>query len=154
AGGFVGRKAPSAAPLLITLDSNVGRPIFQQIFDGIREAILTGRLKRGQQVPSTRLLAGELGIARSTVVLAYEHLVAEGYLGATTGAGSFVLYGPADLPPRRPASRTHAHAARSGPRTLARRVAPYCNASLGAPQVMRAPVPFRVGEPALDAFPA
>ena len=150
----MGRKAPSAAPLLITLDLDVGRPIFQQIFDGIRDAILTGRLKRGQQVPSTRLLAGELGIARSTVVLAYEHLVAEGYLGATTGAGSFVLYGPPDFPPRRPASRAHVHPMRSGPRTLARRVAPYCSASLGAPQVTRSPVPFRIGEPALDAFPA
>jgi len=74
----VGRKAPSAAPLLITLDQQSGRPIFQQVFDGVRDAILTGRLRRGQQVPSTRLLAGELGIARSTVVLAYEHLVAEG----------------------------------------------------------------------------
>lgn len=150
----MGRKAPSAAPLLITLDTDAARPIFQQIFDGIRDAILTGRLKRGQQVPSTRLLASELGIARSTVVLAYEHLVAEGYLGATTGAGSFVLYGQPDLPPRRPALRAHPRSARSGPRALARRVAPYCGANLGAPQVARSPVPFRIGEPALDAFPS
>ena len=150
----MGRKAPSAAPLLITLDPKTARPIFQQVFDGIRDAILTGRLKRGQQVPSTRLLAGELGIARSTVVLAYEHLVAEGYLGATTGAGSFVLYGLPDLPPRRPSSRPQTKPARSGARPVARRVAPYCNASLGAPQVTRSPVAFRIGEPAIDAFPA
>jgi GntR family transcriptional regulator/MocR family aminotransferase len=149
----VGRKAPSAAPLLITLDQQARRPIFQQVFDGIRDAILTGRLKRGQQVPSTRLLAGELGIARSTVVLAYEHLVAEGYLGATTGAGSFVLHGLPDLPPRRPASDT-TRPTRTAPRAVARRIAPYCGANLGAPQVSRSPVAFRIGEPAIDAFPA
>jgi len=40
--------------------------------------ILTGRLKSGDPVPGSRALAAQLGVSRNTVIIAYEHLVAEG----------------------------------------------------------------------------
>jgi GntR family transcriptional regulator/MocR family aminotransferase len=63
--------------------------------DGLRTAIQARRLAAGTQLPSTRALAGDLGLARGTVVAAYDQLVAEGYLIARQGAGTVV----ADLGP-------------------------------------------------------
>jgi GntR family transcriptional regulator / MocR family aminotransferase len=60
----------------------------------LRDAIRTRRLAVGQRLPSTRALAGDLGIARGTVVAVYEQLAAEGWLEARQGAGTRV----ADLP--------------------------------------------------------
>lgn len=59
-----------------------------------------GSLPAGARLPPTRALAGELGVARQTVVLAYERLAAEGYVRARTGSGTYVA---ADLPDAAPA---------------------------------------------------
>ena len=56
----------------------------------LREAIRSGRLDPGRTLPSTRALAADLGLARSTVVSAYEQLCAEGYLHAEHGSGTRV----------------------------------------------------------------
>jgi GntR family transcriptional regulator/MocR family aminotransferase len=58
--------------------------------DALRAAIRTGRLAAGTRLPSTRALAGDLGLARGTVVEAFAQLVAEGYLDARHGAGTWV----------------------------------------------------------------
>ena len=63
-------------------------PIYQQLADWFRRAIAEGRLRPGQRVPSTRALAGELGVSRLPVLGAYEQLHAEGYLESFTGAGT------------------------------------------------------------------
>ena len=65
-------------------------PLYRQIYDAVRSAILDGRLRGGLRLPSTRLLAQELGVSRNIVVLAFEQLLAEGYLEAKTGAGTSV----------------------------------------------------------------
>ena len=70
-------------------------PLFRQIYAQIRVAILGARLKPGAKLPSTRALAAELGVARASVVLAYEQLLAEGYATGRIGAGTFVS---SDLP--------------------------------------------------------
>jgi GntR family transcriptional regulator / MocR family aminotransferase len=57
-----------------------------QVHRAVRERILAGQLAAGQRLPSTRALAASLGIARSTVVHAYERLRAEGFLEAATGS--------------------------------------------------------------------
>ncbi|MGH3440397.1 MAG: GntR family transcriptional regulator, partial [Sciscionella sp.] len=54
--------------------------------EAIRGAINSGRLAKGDALPSTRSLAGDLGIARGTVSTAYAQLVAEGYLATAQGA--------------------------------------------------------------------
>jgi GntR family transcriptional regulator/MocR family aminotransferase len=99
----------SAAALLV-LDRGAG-DLEGQVYRAIRERILLGRLQPGQSLPSTRALASSLGVARSTVVHAYDRLKAEGYLDASAGAASRVaaiatpvLAGgspkaPADVPP-------------------------------------------------------
>jgi GntR family transcriptional regulator/MocR family aminotransferase len=63
--------------------------------NGLRAAIQSRRLAAGSMLPSTRALARDLGIARGTVVAAYDQLVAEGYLLTRHGAGTLV----ADLGP-------------------------------------------------------
>lgn len=65
-------------------------PIYQQIYEGLRQSILTRRLAAGIKLPSTRDLALELGVSRTVVVLAYEHLLAEGYATGKTGSGTYV----------------------------------------------------------------
>lgn len=71
----------------------------QAVFDRLRQAILTGTLPAGSRLPPTRALAEELGVARQTVVLAYERLAAEGYVRARTGSGTYVA---SDLPDAAP----------------------------------------------------
>jgi len=73
-------------------------PRGRRLVDALREAILSGGLVTGTRLPSSRLLAGQLRIARGTVVAAYEELVSEGYCEARVGAGTFVAV---TSPPRR-----------------------------------------------------
>jgi GntR family transcriptional regulator / MocR family aminotransferase len=72
-----------------------GRPLYRQIYEAIRTAILSGEFKPGKRLAATRALAKELGVSRTTVLNAYEQLFAEGYLDGKTGAGTFVA---AELP--------------------------------------------------------
>jgi GntR family transcriptional regulator/MocR family aminotransferase len=71
----------------------------QAVFDRLRLGILAGTLPVGARLPPTRALAEELGVARQTVVLAYERLASEGYVRARTGSGTFVA---AELPDAAP----------------------------------------------------
>src|SRR4029453_7930914 len=64
--------------------------IHRQVYEGLRQAILDGRLRPGQRVPSTRGLAAELGVSRLPVLSAYDQLLHEGYLDGRTGSGTFV----------------------------------------------------------------
>ena len=72
----------------VSLDSPGDRTA--RIYTALREAILDGRLARGDRVPATRDLARQLGVARGTVTSAYDRLVAEGFLESRTGSGTFV----------------------------------------------------------------
>jgi GntR family transcriptional regulator/MocR family aminotransferase len=66
------------------------RPVVRQIYGQVRGAILEGALASGARLPSSRDLAGRLGVARASVVSAYEQLTAEGYIESRVGAGAFV----------------------------------------------------------------
>ncbi|MDO6434962.1 winged helix-turn-helix domain-containing protein [Flavitalea sp. BT771] len=74
----------------IRIDRKVRRPAYQQLYDGIRLAILEGRLRPGDRLPATRLIAEELGVSRNIVVMAFEQLGMEGYIRGKSGSGSFV----------------------------------------------------------------
>src|SRR5262245_27841678 len=76
--------------LPITLDQRLQTPLHKQLYDELRRAILTGRLKPGERVPSTRGLSLSLGVSRTTVTQSYEQLLSEGYLRTETGSGTFV----------------------------------------------------------------
>jgi GntR family transcriptional regulator/MocR family aminotransferase len=64
--------------------------LYQQVYQALREAILTGHLAAGVRLPSTRVLARELGVSRNTVLLAYNQLLAEGYVVGQVGSGTYV----------------------------------------------------------------
>jgi GntR family transcriptional regulator / MocR family aminotransferase len=70
-------------------------PIQQQIARQVREFVLNGRLKPRAKLSSSRALAEQLGVARATVVEAYEQLAGEGYIETRTGSGTTVA---AELP--------------------------------------------------------
>jgi GntR family transcriptional regulator / MocR family aminotransferase len=70
-----------------------GEPLFRQVYSGIRQAVLTGAVSPGSRLPSTRDLAEQLGISRTVVLLAYEHLLAEGFVEGRGGSGTFVSEG-------------------------------------------------------------
>jgi len=75
----------------ISLDENrASAPLYRQIYETIRNAILSGEFEPGRRLPATRLLADQLSVSRMTVVNAYEQLFAEGYLEGKTGAGTYV----------------------------------------------------------------
>jgi GntR family transcriptional regulator/MocR family aminotransferase len=74
----------------IMLDEKSPLPLYRQIYEAIRHAILSGHLRSTTPLPATRRLSKELGISRMTVINAYDQLFAEGYLEAKTGAGTFV----------------------------------------------------------------
>ncbi|MBL6080940.1 PLP-dependent aminotransferase family protein [Belnapia sp. T18] len=88
--------------LLIPIDRAASAPVLRQVYLGLRRAILSGAIPAGGRLPPTRALAARLGIARNSVVAAYEQLLAEGFIEGRVGAGSFVsrdLPEPLDLPP-------------------------------------------------------
>lgn len=85
-----GRRAPDAPDLLLPLDPSAARPLYGQVYDGLREAIILGRVAAGARLPSTRALAADLGVARNTVALAFEQLRTEGYLVGRRGGGTRV----------------------------------------------------------------
>src|ERR1700735_5421188 len=74
----------------IAIDHRTKTPMYRQLYDWFRKAIIDGRLRPGQRVPSTRGLALELKISRIPVVNAYEQLLAEGYFETFVGAGTCV----------------------------------------------------------------
>ncbi len=67
-----------------------GATLLRWLYDGIRTGIIEGRLAPGARLPSTRTIARQNGLARGTVVAAFDHLVAEGYLEGAVGNGTFV----------------------------------------------------------------
>jgi GntR family transcriptional regulator/MocR family aminotransferase len=99
------RKKPASAALpMIAIDRASRKPLHRQIYDSLRAMILDHRLPPGQQIPSSRALAEELGISRIPVLGAYAQLLAEGYLESRIGAGTFVATSLApEIPVARPA---------------------------------------------------
>jgi GntR family transcriptional regulator/MocR family aminotransferase len=93
--------APKARPLHTTATLELGidrtddEPFQSQIARQVRKLVLSGRLKPGAKLPSSRALGEQLGVARATVVDAYEQLIGEGYLETRLGSGTTVA---AELP--------------------------------------------------------
>ncbi len=127
-----------AAPLLLPLDFDARDPLHRQIYDGVRSGILVGRFAAGMRLPSSRVLAAELGVARNTVVRAFDQLTAEGYVGARGSGGTRVRAAFPDSLISVNASR-RAKPGRTG-------------APTAPPDVDAAP--FALGMPAIDAFPS
>ncbi|MGY4647648.1 GntR family transcriptional regulator [Mycobacterium sp. URHB0021] len=91
--------------LLITLDRAHSEPLHRQLADGLRDAIRTDRLAPQSRLPSTRVLAADLGVSRRLVVDAYSQLVAEDFLFSRHGSGTRVATVDAVRTPGAAASR-------------------------------------------------
>ncbi len=76
--------------MIIIIDQNDSRPIYQQIADEIRLLIARGELTENATLPAVRQLAGDLGVNLNTVATAYRELQAEGLLAIKHGAGAVV----------------------------------------------------------------
>ena len=84
------KSSPEISLTFIKLDANAAKPLYRQICQQIREAVLNGMLKHGDRMPATRMLAKDLQISRNSVVQAFEQLTLEGYLNSKTGAGTYI----------------------------------------------------------------
>ena len=130
--------------------------LYQALYAHMREAILSGELKGGLKLPSTRTLANELNISRNTVLNAYRQLLTEGYLEARAGSGTFVadvlpetlLTAPRQSKPKAaPAQKT------DSPRVRFSEHAQAQIAIAQPPSNGKLPRPFLAEAPALDVFP-
>lgn len=101
-----------ARMLAFPIDRDSDVPLHRQVYQRIRDAILSGRLTAGTRLPSTRALATELGVSRNTALGAFEQLTAEGFLEGRIGSGTRVARTlTADLVSRR---RGRSHTAPGG----------------------------------------
>lgn len=100
-------------PFPIDFETSARASLQERICDGIRGAILARTLTSGTRLPSSRDLAEAISVSRNTVVLAYDRLVAEGYIELRGGVGTFVSK---ELPEEcfRPVAATHCDLPRSG----------------------------------------
>src|SRR5262249_5480608 len=129
------------------VDRKSATPLFHQIYLQIRSAVVSRTLAPGLRLPSTRELASRLGVARASVVSAYEQLVAEGYITGRARSGTLVS---ADLP---------APIGRHVPAIRVRRAAGLPPASLRFRRLLRVrrfpaeaeAVPFNMGRTLVDA---
>ncbi len=146
------KKEPTALIPIIGIDRRAKRPLHRQIYDSFRNAILSGELASGQQVPSTRLLAKELGISRIPLIAAYEELLSEGYVESRKGSGTYVSRSlPEKLTMCEP-STARGQTARTSARPLSLRSSVF-------PTIERPPWfvgkgAFSIGQPAFEHFPA
>lgn len=80
---------------LFHIDPNVKVPIYQQLVDGIRSNIKSGRMPEGTRLPTVRELADMLQVAQGTIKRTYDELEQEGLIKKAQGRGTFVCYSPA-----------------------------------------------------------
>jgi GntR family transcriptional regulator / MocR family aminotransferase len=135
---------------MIAIDRKSPRPLHKQIYDAYRVAVVDGTLRPGHRVPSSRELAGELGVSRFPVVNAYAQLLAEGYFTSRAGSGTVVSH---LLPERFVGSKPSIDRApsRSEPRTIAKSMANL--PPFQRPSWLQGRGAFRVGQVASEEFP-
>ena len=135
----------------IAVDRKAPKPLHRQIYNAYRTAIVDGSLRPGQRIPSTRVLASEIGVSRFPVLNAYAQLLAEGYFESRVGAGTIVSSSLLDQFTASAPTGARLAATRSGSRPVARR-------SSILPRLERPPWllrwgAFGVGQVAFDQFP-
>jgi GntR family transcriptional regulator/MocR family aminotransferase len=138
----------TALPTL-ALDRDSGIPIYRQLYEAYRQAILAGQLRKDAQLSSTRELAIELRISRHSVMNAFDQLLAEGYIRGDPGSGTFVqagFLGDTDLHDKGKSRCQELPGDVLSREAIRIAKAPHMPAS-------SPPIPFRRGLPAVDKFP-
>lgn len=124
-------------------------PLFQQVYRGLRDRILSGAFPAGSKLPSTRALAEEFGVSRTVVVVAYEQLLAEGFAVGRAGSGTYVS--AAMVKPEARKSEFSVDLRLSGFGRAARRASPKLRAYQGRRRTF--PYNFAYGRSDVDTFP-
>ncbi|MEP4036357.1 PLP-dependent aminotransferase family protein [Pseudophaeobacter sp.] len=133
-----------------SIDRAASTPVFEQICAAIRLRAASGDMASGSKLPPTRVFATELGVSRSTIVTAYEQLVAEGYLSSQQGSGyRLCAAGEVELT-QRPARAKPETTTRSGAAAVSHRAQNTSNRPKTEEPVVR---PFRAGTPDMRLFP-
>lgn len=93
---------PDAPLLKLDIETDASTALFQQIYDELRLRIVTRQFIPGERLPPTRKLAEELSVSRTTIVTAYDQLIAEGFVESRAGSGIYVSdIGEVELPPEK-----------------------------------------------------
>jgi GntR family transcriptional regulator/MocR family aminotransferase len=132
------------------LDATSSVPLFRQLYDAIKQAILDGRIGSGIQLPPTRELANLLHISRQTVLNAYTQLTAEGYLSGAVGRGTFVSK---HLPVTRIVNPALSEQPLRPLRPLSQRGQRFVDMPVILNTHAERPKAFRIGMPGVDVFP-
>lgn len=92
---------------MINLDKRpAAQPLYFQLYEQIKQQILSGMLKTGQKLPATRSLADEYGLSRNTVINAYNQLEIEGFIRSRQGSGYYIEDITPFAPPKRSNDKT------------------------------------------------
>jgi GntR family transcriptional regulator / MocR family aminotransferase len=137
----------------IMLEQASPLPLYRQLYNALREAILAGQLKTGTRLPATRVLASDFGVSRNTVMSAYAQLLAEGYVEGEVGSGTYVARTLPDELLYARTSATQPHRPIQERRTLSKRGVRLASMRVPTPRFPSELKAFRPGIPALDAFP-
>ena len=135
-------KRAAGRMMTIALNQSLRLPLYRQVYDAVRDAILAGTLPPGTRMPATRSFAKDLAVSRNTIIAAFSQLAVEGYLEAKVGAGTVVA---PDLPtalPRVAKGVTPVLTARRTPARLPRRSLPVGRPICAACGPAAAPRPF------------
>lgn len=149
----MGKQSDAMPFVSVELDRSSGVPMHRQLYDFLRESILSGRLGGGLRLPATRTLAEELGVSRNTVMGAFDQLLAEGYMEGKVGAGTYVARVLPDDLLNVSSSPGSTRAAPGVERTLSKRGGLIAGMPRNPARFGEMPRAFRPSLPALEAFP-
>ncbi|MEX0749989.1 MAG: PLP-dependent aminotransferase family protein, partial [Dehalococcoidia bacterium] len=137
----------------VRLDPGSPEPMYRQLYDAVRKAVLDRTLAPGTRLPATRELARDLGVARNTVMLAFDQLIAEGYVEGRVGAGTYVTDAlPDELLSARTPSRSPRRPAAGRALSERGRMLSRTRVTLNPPDQPERRA-FRMGMPDFAAFP-
>ncbi|MGH7100790.1 MAG: PLP-dependent aminotransferase family protein [Acetobacteraceae bacterium] len=146
------KRAGGALLPTISIDHAARRPIATQLYVALRDAILSGAVAAGTRLPASRALARDVSVSRTTVIDAFERLIADDILIARVGAGTYVNPALAAERPNAPAAGRGTALPRRAPRlsSAMRWTVEHLVERSRLPHALRA---FATGLPALDEFP-
>jgi GntR family transcriptional regulator / MocR family aminotransferase len=144
-------KHASDVILELPIDTSTDAPLHRQVYAGIKDLILSGRLRPGARLPASRAMARDLGLSRTTILTAVDQLTLEGFTVGKIGSGTRVSSSvPTD---RRRSGAVAPRSSTTESPPLSHRGRQLVSAVPRAVPATRPRVPLRPGYPEVDLFP-
>lgn len=138
---------------LVDLDREDDLPIYRQLYNGLRQAIISGRLEAGVRLPSSRDMAQLFSVSRNTILDAIGQLIAEGYLDTRQGSGTYITHNlPEELMELDSKGRLSSPIL-SQKRTVSNRGSQIATMEFTPRRKTNPDYVFTIGMPAVDIFP-